>query len=75
MDLSKEELEEWWHSKATQEVVKEFVKWRDAITTEMLDGRTLSDNAGFTAQMTARAVGEIAGLNYLIERKFVEDGN
>jgi hypothetical protein len=71
--LTKEEFQEWWYLPQTQEVVAKLKEFRQAVVDEILESRTLSDNAGMTAQMTARAVGEIAGLDFFIEKRFQED--
>ena len=73
MDLTKAELDEWLSLKATREVLKHFVAKRADIRADVGNGLTLDADVGTTAQTTARAVGEIAGLNYFIEKEFIEE--
>lgn len=68
MDLTKEEFQEWWHSKATQEVLRHFADKRRALMEYLAFGDSINeDNPAATAQTTARAVGKIEGLSYLLE--------
>jgi len=71
--LTKEEHQLWLALPQTKEILSKIVEWKSAIIQEIIESRTLSDNAGLTAQMTARAVGEIAGLDFILERKYLED--
>ena len=73
MNLTKTELDEWLNLKATREVMWHFIEKRSSIRADMGNGLTLDADAGTTAQTTARAVGEIAGLDYFIDKEFIEE--
>lgn len=71
MDITKDEFRDWWNNEVTKAVIKELTSQRNDLTEELLAGKTLSGEAGMTAQLTARVVGEIAGLDYIINREFL----
>lgn len=71
--MTLEEFQIWWNLPQTREVLSRIVEQKEGIVEQILDSNTLSDNAGLTAQLTARAVGEIAGLDYFIKKEFLEE--
>lgn len=73
MDFTREEFDQWWHDKVTREVIAKLVKDQEALKNTLVEGTTLSDSPGLTAQLTARLIGEIAGLEHVIKKEFLED--
>lgn len=61
-----EQFEEWKEHPATQEIFDALEQTRDMDIQSLVDGNTLSADPGETAQLTARIVGKIQGLNQLI---------
>lgn len=75
------ELEEWQSSDTTRWVLERLRLDRKALSEVMETGGTIGPEVGTTAQLTARLVGEISGLDHILERDFTEyleevkDGN
>jgi hypothetical protein len=73
LDFTKEDFELWWNSEITTKIRERFQREQETITELVMSSGTLADTPGLTAQLTARAVGEAAGLNYFLKKEFLED--
>ena len=73
MDFTNEELEEWLASKVTKEIFKAFRTLREDLVETIATGG--SQDGDKTGQLTARAVGEISGLDFFIEKRFLDNDN
>jgi len=71
--LTKEEFQEWWYLPQTREVLGMMAVERQESAQKLIDGQTLSEDVGLTAQMTARAVGEVAAFDWFLEKRFLDD--
>jgi hypothetical protein len=73
VDCTQEEFLEWWNGRITQEFIRQLEKDKREIVDHVGLGGTIDDvQPDNTGQMTARAVGKVEGLSYVIERKFVD---
>jgi hypothetical protein len=75
MDLTKEEFEEWWNQRSTQEVLRKLGQERENLKNLVSFGATIGDTADQTATETARVVGKIEALSYILEKEVIEDDN
>ncbi len=66
------ELEEWQSSDVTKWIFDLLRKDKHILIETLESGGTLSADAGATAQLTARCIGEISGLNHILESDFSE---
>ena len=70
MDFGKEELEEWKANKITRFMMHQIGDEIDRIKDVLATGGTLDGDR--TGQLTARAVGEAAGLDWVLQETFLE---
>jgi len=68
-----EEFKEWQRLPVTRWVFVELEGRRNEVRNDMADGTILSETPGLTAQLAARAVGEIAGINFILNKDFLPD--
>lgn len=64
--MNKEQFKEWKEHLITQEIFKALEQTKNMDIESLVEGNTLSADPGETAQLTARIVGKIQGLNQLI---------
>ena len=69
---TRSEMEEWKSSLVTKWVVSQVEETREDLSVRLEGGDTLSDEPGLTAQLTARLVGEIAGLDWIINQEYMD---
>lgn len=68
--MDKEQFEEWRANPGTVEVFEEVNKLREALKESLANGATLGSEV-----QTARVVGNIEGLNQLLNIKYEEAGD
>lgn len=66
MLINKEQLSEWKADPTTSEVFQEVVKLINGLTAALASGQTLSGDPGKTLLDTSRIVGNIQGLNQIL---------
>ena len=69
---TRSEMEEWKSSPVTKWVVSQVEETREDLSVRLEGGDTLSNEPGLTAQLTARLVGEIAGLDWIINQEYMD---
>ncbi len=73
MSITKEQFEEWKSHPVTIEVYKEIRLIKEALERDLGLGVTISDNADITQGMTNRIVGQVAGLNQLLNLEYEDE--
>jgi DNA-directed RNA polymerase specialized sigma24 family protein len=73
IDLSKEEFHQWLHSAATQKVFEYLRRERDQVRDGTAYGGTLNSSAEVTHMLTAKNVGYLGGLEFVLNLKFPND--
>ncbi len=71
--ISKQDVEEWLSSPVTKWAASRLQKERDTLSRVLDSGNTLANDPGYTAQLTARLIGEIAGLDHAISYDYLKD--
>lgn len=71
--ISKEEFSLWKIHPVTIALFKELRETRAQLEDALSSGETLTGTAGDTAERTARMVGNIEGINMLLETYFEDD--
>lgn len=71
--MNKEQFDEWMTHPTTIEVFKEFTSVRDELRDHLASGGTLSGSAEVTLSNTAEVVGQIKGLEQLLNAYFAGD--
>ena len=64
--ITKEALEGWKADPTTSEILQEVVKLINGLTVALASGQTLSGDSGETLLNTSRMVGNIEGLNQIL---------
>ena len=67
---TRDEISEWQVSPVTKYMLYRCKEAQEFVKERLDSGNTLHNEVGLTAQVTARAVGEIAGLEYIIAQEF-----
>lgn len=70
--ITKQDLVEWIESPVTKWYRDKLREEKADLEEQLAGGSTLDPAPGATAQLTARIVGEIAGLNFAINRDFLD---
>ena len=68
--ISAEQFQEWKTHPVTKELFTEFKKIKQSIIEQMANGNTLGHDAEATHAFTHRAVGQLDGLNQLLNISF-----
>lgn len=71
--MNLEQFTEWKEHPITKEIFVALKETRDMDVESLVRGGTLSTDPGETAQLTARIVGKIQGLNQILEISFEDD--
>lgn len=71
--ITKEDFFLWKTLPITKAVLKELRETRAALKNALSSGETLTGEAGATAEKTARMVGNIEGIEMLLELKFEDE--
>lgn len=69
--VSKEDYEEWLNLPVTKAILEQIADQRQHLLDAMEAGATLGENSGLTAQLTARLIGELAGVSYILNKEFI----
>ena len=71
---TKEERIEWVQNPVTKWYFEEYlVEGKQSLIDILAAGNTLGDSASTSAQLTARAVGEIAGIDYAMRYRDINE--
>jgi hypothetical protein len=73
MNLTKEMFNEWKAHPVTQAVFEEIQKAKDSLKDSMCEGVTIGDTAEKTHGLTNKMLGQIEGLNQLLNISYEED--
>lgn len=68
--ISAEQFVEWRAHPVTKEIFKGFKEISDSIKEQLAHGNTIGPDAEFTHASTSRAVGQLDGLNQLLNVHF-----
>ncbi len=71
--ITKEEFDEWKENPTTKQIFKELERMRANLLANLSKGTTLGQSADVTHGMTSKAVGQIEGLNQIINITFEEE--
>lgn len=71
--ITKEAFHEWKSNPTTIEIYKKLAETRGALEESLSSGQTLCTAADETHGSTARMVGNIEGLNQLLNIEFVDE--
>lgn len=71
--ISAEQFQEWKNHPVTKEIFAELIRVRQSIIDQLANGNTIDIDAQATHGFTSRAVGQIAGLNQLLNISFEDD--
>jgi len=71
--MNKEQFQEWKFNPTTIEIYKKLADVRDVLEKSLASGQTLCTTADETHGSTARMVGNIEGLNQLLNIEFIEE--
>lgn len=72
-ELNKENYGLWKRHPITRVLFKELRETRSNLRDLISSGETLTGEAGATAERTARMIGQIEGINLLLEVKFEDE--
>ncbi len=70
--MTKEELQVWKQNPITKQVYQILKEQKEALVNSLVNGATLTGNAGSTAEATGKLIGTIYGADMLLEME-VED--
>lgn len=74
MSITREQFEEWKAHPVTIEVYKEIKSVKETLEKDLGLGVTISsERADITQGLTSRMVGQIAGLNQLLELEYEDE--
>ena len=71
--MNREQFTEWREHPITKEIFDALRETRDMDVQSLVDGGTLATDMGETAQLTARIVGKIQGINQILDIDFEEE--
>ncbi len=71
--MEKEQFQEWKSHPVTIEIFKEILKTKHVLETYLSHGLTLAKSAEETQSKTAKVVGNIEGLNQLLNISYQEE--
>ena len=71
--ITAEQFAEWKEQPVTKEIFGELRKAKEDLQERMTSGQTISSNADGTHGMTNKLVGQIEGLNQLLNISYVQD--
>lgn len=73
LEIKKEDFALWKMHPITKEILRECRETRAALRQALSNGETLTGEAGATAEKTARMIGNIEGIEMLLELKFEDE--
>lgn len=73
LEIKREDFALWKMHPITKEVLKELRETRAALKDALSSGQTLTGEAGATAEKTARMIGNIEGIEMLLELQFEDE--
>ena len=68
--ISKEEFDEWKENPTTKKIFNEIKELKDYLMLELSNGSTLGQSADITHGLTSEMVGNIKGLNQLLNIEY-----
>ena len=71
--VTSEQFQEWKNHPVTKEIFSELKKIRQSITEQLANGNSIGSDAQATHGFTNRAVGQLDGLNQLLNISFDGD--
>lgn len=71
--ITAEQFAEWKEHPVTKEVFSEIKKAMEGLKEKLVEGQTISNGAEATHGLTSRLVGQIDGLNQLLEITFADE--
>ena len=72
--MNREEFAEWINHPGTIEIFKEFKKVKEGLMEDLEHAGTINNESiDSTVIMTARVVGQIQGINQLLDIEFADD--
>lgn len=71
--ITPEMFAEWKEHPVTKEVMLEIQKSVNSLTERIIDGRSIGNSAEVTHGLTSRLVGQIDGLNQLLNITFADN--
>ena len=71
--ITKEQFEEWKTHPVTIEIYEEIKKAKEVLLNNMSDGLTLGQKADVTHGLTNKLVGQVEGLNQLLNITYEDD--
>ena len=71
-EITAEQFAEWKVDPVTKEVFKQVKEAKDALIEKLAEGQTLAHNADVTHGLTSKIIGQIEGLNQLLNIEFVD---
>lgn len=75
-EITKEQWGHWKHHPITRETFRQLRKLRSEIVTHIANGGTLAGDSMKTAELTARAVGKLEGIDLLLNIESLDaEGN
>lgn len=74
MEITREQFADWKDSPTTMAVMEQIEARKKELSMVICDGHSISDTADETAIRTARLVGNIEGLNQLLNIEFIDGG-
>lgn len=72
MEITVEQFVEWKEHPVTKEVFAKVKETKDELVEQLAEGRTIAHNADVTHGLTSKVIGQIEGLNQLLNIEFVE---
>ena len=72
MEITKEQFAEWKEHPVTKEVFDKIKETKDALVEKLAEGQTVAQNADVTRGLTNKVIGQIEGLNQLLNIEFVD---
>lgn len=73
--ISKEQFLEWKEQPVTKEIYKELEKLKQDLLISFSEGITLGHRADITHALTHEMIGQIRGINQLLNASYNEDKN
>jgi len=68
--ITVEEFNEWKENPTTKKILNEVKELRDKLMLDLSEGRTLGHNADLTHGLTSEMIGNIRGLNQLLNIEY-----
>ena len=72
MEITAEQFAEWKEHPVTKEVFAKVKETKDELVEKLACGQTLAHNADVTHGLTSKVIGQIEGLNQLLNIEFVD---